>query len=113
MDQPWTLEDSLSSVCADLLSFEKFEPFVRRLLASPSGAWLTIAECCRDLPELPKYAEELFADDAEALVVSHLAWPETESEGYELVLFVHCRELWSTVASYNRLRLERSVVPPS
>ena len=112
MDQSRTLEDSLSSVCADLLSFKKFEPFVHRLFASSPGVWLTVAECCRDLPELPKYAEKLFVDHAKALVVSHLPWPEAESARYGLVLFVHYGELWSTVAYYNRLRLEQPLIAP-
>jgi hypothetical protein len=107
VDEPWTLADSLSSVCADLLSFEKFEPFVHRLFASPRGSWRTVAECCRDLLELPQHAPELFADHADALVVTHLPWPEADSTGYALVLFVHTSELWSTIAAYNRLRLEQ------
>jgi hypothetical protein len=106
VDEPWTLEDSLSSVCADLLSERRFEPFVHRLFASPPGSWQTVAECCGGLPELPHHAAELFADHAEALVVTHLPWPEAESAGYALVLFVHHGELWSTIAAYNRQRLE-------
>jgi hypothetical protein len=106
MDEPWTPEDSLSSVCADLLSERRFEPFVRRLFASPPGAWLRVAECCGGLGELPRHAAELFADHADALVVTHLPWPEQEGVGYALVLFVHHRELWSTIAAYNCQRLE-------
>jgi hypothetical protein len=106
VDEPWTLADSLSSVCADLLSFEKFEPFVHRLFASPTGSWHTVAECCRELLELPQHAAELFADHAEALVVTHLPWPEAETTGYALVLFVDTSEFWSTIAAYNRQRVE-------
>lgn len=106
VDEPWTLEDTLSSVCADLLSEQRFEPFVHRLFAAPPGSWRTVAECCRDLPEPPRHAAELFAEHAAALVVAHLPWPEAKSTGYALVLFVHHGELWSTIAPYNRQRLE-------
>lgn len=107
MDEPWTLEDLLSSVCADLLSERQFELFVSRLFASPLGIWQTVAECCCGLPELPRHAAKLFADHAAALVVTHLPWPEPDSPGYALVLFVHSGELWSTIAAYNRRQFER------
>jgi hypothetical protein len=106
VDASWTLEDSLSSVCADLLSERRFGPFVHRLFASPPGAWHTVAECCGGLAELPRHAAELFAEHAAALVVTHLPWPEPEATGYALVLFVHHGELWSTIAAYNRQRSE-------
>jgi hypothetical protein len=105
VDEPWTLEDMLSSVCADLLSERRFEPFVRRLFASPSGSWQSVAECCNGLPALPSLASELFAAHAEALVVTYLPWPDPDSSGNVLVLFVHSGELWSTIAAYNRQRL--------
>ena len=108
MDEPWTLEDSLSSVCADLLSERRFESFVRRLFASPPGAWQRVADCCSGMPELPRHAAEVFANHAAALVVTHLPWPEPDSAGYAMVLFVHPGELWSTIAAYNRRRLEGS-----
>lgn len=106
VDEKWTLEDLLSSVCADLLSERRFEPFVHQLFASQQGQWRTVAECCCDLPELPRNAADLFADHAESLVVTHLPWPEAASTGYELILFVHHGELWSTIAAYNRQRLD-------
>jgi hypothetical protein len=106
VDESWTIEDSLSSVCADLLSFEKFEPFVSRLFASPSGSWQTVAGLCSELSELPEHGAELFAGNAAALVVTHLTWPEGESSEYALVLFFHQVEFWSTVAMYNRQRLQ-------
>jgi hypothetical protein len=107
VDEPWTLADSLSRVCADLLSVEKFEPFVHHLFGSPPGSWRSVAECCSELLEVPQHATELFADHAEALVVTHLPWPEAKSTGYALVLFVHTSELWSTIAAYNRQRLQQ------
>ena len=94
MDEQWTLEDSLSGVCADLLSERRFEPFARRLFSSPPGVWRTVAGCCVELPELPRHAAELFAGHAAALVVTHLPWPKAESDGYSLVLFVHREEYY-------------------
>jgi len=78
MDEPWSLTDSLSGVCADLLSFEKFGPFVRRLFECPPGAWRTVAGLCGGMPELPGHAAELFAGHGDSLVATHLAWPGPE-----------------------------------
>lgn len=107
MDEAWTLHDSLSSLCADLLSLAKFEPFVHCLFATPAGAWRTVAECCGALPELPDQAAELFANHGNSLVVTHLPWPEPGDNGYALVLFVHGGEMWSSIAAYNRQLLEK------
>jgi hypothetical protein len=110
-DEPWTLEDSLSSTCADLLSQRRFEPFVRRLFSCPQGTWIRVADHCAGLPELPEHAAHLFKDHSEALVVTHLPWPEPECIGFALVLFVHYAELWSTIAAYNRERLDLRGTP--
>src|SRR5262245_11172040 len=114
MDERWTLADSLSSVCGDLLSFEKFEPFLHRLFATPAGSWHTVTELCAGLTEMPSHTEKLFAEHAAMLVVTHLPWPDPEVVGSALVLFVHHGELWSTIAAYNRNRLSASAnAPPS
>lgn len=105
MEKHWELEDMLSNVCTDLLSFKKFEPFLRLLFASPPGTWHKVSECCGSLTELPRYSEKLFSEHADALVVTYLPWPEPYTGGYALVLFVHYGELWSTTAAYNRERL--------
>jgi hypothetical protein len=104
-DERWTLEDSFSTVCADLLSEQRFEPFVRKLFALPSGAWHTVARLCGGLPELPTQATELFAQHSHSLLVSYLPWPG--SDEYALVIFLDSSEMWSTIATYNRQLLER------
>jgi hypothetical protein len=111
MDEAWTLNDSLASVCADLLSQRQFEPFVRSLFAGPSGAWRKVADLCGGLAQLPPLCAELFAGHGEVLMVTHLPWPGPECDGFSLVLFVHHGELWSTIAAYNRQRLERAGLP--
>ena len=71
MDEPpLTLADSLSGVCGDLLSFEKFEAFVHRLFATAAGSWQNVAQLCVGLPELPSHSAELFSAHADALAVT-------------------------------------------
>ena len=105
MSDRWTLEDSLSSVCADLLSERRFEPFVHRLFANPAGTWLRVVDGCVDLKQLASHVGGVIREHAEELQVTHLPWPEPDSDGNSLVVFVHRSELWSTTATYNRQRL--------
>lgn len=102
LDRTDRLHDCFSSICADLLSYEKFEPFLVKLFQVPPGIWLTVAECCDTLDELPHGAAEVLSNHRELLMVSHLPWPAADSDRYSLIQFVHSSELWSTIAQYNR-----------
>ncbi|AWM36290.1 hypothetical protein GobsT_59220 [Gemmata obscuriglobus] len=100
------LQEKLASVAADLLSFRSLQPAVRRIFAVPAGTWQSVAGCCTELVDLPKFAREIFAEHAERFVVTHLPWPGTGmSDSDCLVLFVHDDELWSTIAYFNRASL--------
>jgi hypothetical protein len=105
LDELWTLEDSLSGVCSDLLSERRFEPFVLHLFASPLGTWRTVADCCDGLTELPRHATDVFSEHEKSLVVTHLEFPERNCAGFSVILFFHKDNLWSMTASYNRERL--------
>jgi hypothetical protein len=59
VNEPRTLADSLSGVCADRLSERRFEPFARRLFAAPQGSWQPVAGLCDGLAELPAEAAEI------------------------------------------------------
>jgi hypothetical protein len=102
LEESWPFDERLSSIAADLLSERRYEPFVRRLFASPPGEWQGVAACCSGLPVLPDFSGNVFAEHAESFVVTHLPWPGSpDGDRYALVVFVHLEELWSTVASYN------------
>ena len=100
------LREKLTSVAADLLSFRRFQPAVRRIFAAPAGTWQSVASCCAGSTDLPEFASEVFAEHAERFVVTHLPWPgATADDAGCLVLFVHDDELWSTIAYFNRASL--------
>ena len=106
MAEPDPLRENLTNIAADLLSFRKYQPIVRRIFAVPAGVWQSVANCCSGADELPRFAAEVFADHAERFVVTHLPWPGlTADDPYRMVLFVHGDDLWSTIAIFNRASL--------
>ena len=103
MEDSPDLEEELSEVAADLVSYKRLEPFLRRLFAHPPGRWLPVAACCSTMSDLPSAAARVFAEHGATFVVTHLPWPGLpEDDPYALALFVHSQELWSTIAMYNR-----------
>ncbi len=43
MDEPDPLRENLGAVAADLLSYQRFQPILRRIFAAPAGVWQTVA----------------------------------------------------------------------
>ena len=106
MEEPDPLRENLGAVAADLLSYQRFQPVLRRIFAVPAGVWQTVASCCSGEVELPELAADIFADHADQFVVAYLPWPGLpEDDPRCMVVFVHGDELWSTVAFFNRASL--------
>jgi hypothetical protein len=107
MDEADPLRENLANVAADLLSYRRFRPIVRRIFAAPAGVWQTVASCCSGAVELPGSAAGVFAGHADRFVVTYLPWPGLPADDPGcMVVFAHDEELWSSIAFFNRASLK-------
>lgn len=96
------LLDQLASVAADLLSHQKYTPFLRRLLSVERGAWRPVCELCEGMQTLPADAPAAFKACGGRFAVTHLAWPGLpEGDPGRMVLFCYPDELWTMSAYLN------------
>lgn len=86
--------------CADLLSLRQNEGFMRLLMRSDAGAWLSVADAARTSGVQPPPHSGLRED----LRVTWLVHP-TSGDGDAVVVFYSPDTMWSTLAIYNRARL--------
>ena len=96
--------DTLSNLCADLVSLKRLEPALVHLFRDhPAGAWVPVAE-------LYALADRSTADIPVGLTVAWMA--STTDSGYGVVSFYDDDDLkWSTSAVYNVARLLKAKQP--
>lgn len=90
----------LSDLSADLLTYEKYELFLERLFAQPSGQVVALLPLLEGLPH-----RTTFADFGVELYVHWADW----QAGFCLVCFYCPQTLWSNTALYNRALLLRKM----
>jgi hypothetical protein len=96
------VREVLANIAADLLSERQYTPFLRRLLAGPSGSWRSVAPLCEGLPRLAANACEAFQSCGERFTVTHLAWPGLPPDDPgRMVLFFLDEDFWSFAAYFN------------
>lgn len=96
-------EDTLSNLCADLVSMTRFEPALLHLFQSKRpGEWVPVAELYR----------RAGANDTirPTLAAAWLTSP-TVQPGYAVVFFCDDELQWSMTAYYNAERLLGTVTP--
>jgi hypothetical protein len=97
-------EDVLSNQCADLVSWQRFEPAVLQLLRGRrAGEWVPVAELYR-LVDTP--AESI----RPTICVTWLPSP-TNQPGYVVIYFCDDELPWNMTAYYNAARLFDSIAP--
>jgi hypothetical protein len=105
MDEAISIEDGLNGATADLVSEQRFEPFLRWLFSTTSGQWQGID--ARDwADEVGRRYGEAVADALPKVRVSWLPDPYSDGEGYAVLLFFCNNEhtLFHNCAVYNKKR---------
>ena len=87
----------------DLLENSRYEQFVRRLLSSEKGTWVSVKRLCTGFIEADKLFGSLSTLVESELVVLWLAHPTDPDYAY--VHFYLPDFFWTTSAVYNRIRL--------
>ncbi len=100
-----SLEDDLSGVSADLLSFRKYESFVRQLFELKPGIWADVLGLCNGLDEIKASIHKLEAKIDDTLKVLWLEHPDPAEVDFCLVLFYVDVLDWNSLAVYNKGRL--------
>jgi hypothetical protein len=98
------IQDALSDVTSNLVSFKKTEPFVHHLFSHSSGAWIDVIQTCIEL-KLESQLEELYDISTISLLAVWLHFPSDNGEGYRMILFFSEPLGWSNIAIYNAARL--------
>jgi hypothetical protein len=94
-----SLEDELSDICADLVSYDS--TLLDRLFSSKSGLWLDVASSCELHLERIK---EINQQVGGAVDITWLDYPNsTSGKGFCTVIFFLEPLLWNYIAIYNRL----------
>lgn len=86
--------------CANLVSETENEGFMLALLRRQKGEWVSVEGLCLEVGISTPPSRGPGADLA-------VAWLDEPSglDGYAAIVFFSARELWSTIAIYNRHRL--------
>jgi hypothetical protein len=100
------IEDFLSDVTADLVSFTKTEPFVKYLFSRLNAEWIDVIQACKDLKldDTLRYFAEI---STTYLLATWLYFPSGNGEGFRMILFFSESLFWSNIAIYNAARLLR------
>jgi hypothetical protein len=101
------VREQLETLCADIVSLRRNEPFLRRLFQAGMAEWRSAAHLCDGLPELAVDIAELERRAGDSLRVMWVDRPWGEVADHCLVIFYLEETISGFFATYNRARLER------
>lgn len=109
------LNEKFMDLTADLVSERASEPFLQMLLALPAGQWLSLRSTCADLPSASLLIAAFEKRYKTSLYAVWLMQPEAENnnDDYGVVIFYADALLLSSVAIYNKARLQETQVTAS
>jgi len=101
------IEEELYDLSADLLTEQRFFPFIERLFAQNPGVWSRVELLCSGIPLIEDRVQSLSAQLEGNFMVSWLDYSGGPYvSGFASIMFFEDQLLWSSIAVYNRERIQ-------